>query len=317
MVTKKEKIFDTFDEIIDLDLTGDLTLKQYINRVNKPLQQRCISAFGSVSIALEEYGMTDEFPSIELSFERLFDYLGHTFEVTEDGRIVIDFETFLSKINELLAMGYSVDSQKALREIETYLEMDRVEAFMVLNNDEANVILDERKERKYPENQMVTLTEKHYPNRLSLYKTYGLHPLMLNGGLGMVRNKALMKLGRIFESLVGEVLAELFTEVQPHPHIDNCIPDFVVGETWYDAKLSRSTVFGPGCDTIDKYRKHTDYLVIIYALHDTDRSDDRAKFVHINELRPLVSPKLQRKIDAFIRKATEVRFGGNRRQADA
>ena len=163
---------------------------------------------------------------------------------------------------------------------------------------------------------MVTLTEKHYPNRLSLYKTYGLHPLMLNGGLGMVRNKALMKLGRIFESLVGEVLAELFTEVQPHPHIDNCIPDFVVGETWYDAKLSRSTVFSPGCETIDKYRKHTDYLVIIYALHDTDSSDDRAKFVHINELRPLVTPRIQRKIDAFIRKATEVRFGESNRLSD-
>lgn len=316
MVTRKEKIFDTFDEIIDLDLTRDLTLKQYINRMDKSLQQRCIHTLGSVSLALEEYGMTDEAPSIELSFERLFDYLGHTFEIKDDGRVSIDFETYLRKINELHAMGYAVDSQKAIREIETYLEMDRVEAFMRTNDDEANVILDERKERKYPENQMISLTEKHFPSRLALYKTYGLHPLMLNGGKDFARIRKLMQLGRDFENIVGEVLSEIYSDIRVKPKFGTSIPDYVVDETWYDAKLARSTTLAPGCRTIPKYRKHTDNLTIIYALHDTERKDSRANFVHISEYYPLITDELQRKIDAFIRKATEVRFGESNRLSD-
>lgn len=81
------------------------------------------------------------------------------------------------------------------------------------------------------------------------------------------------------------------------------------GNTWIDAKLSRSTALSYGCETIEKYRKHTDWLVIVYAIHDTEADDDRATFVHITEYKPYVSDELQRKIDAFIRRASEVKFG--------
>lgn len=315
MTSKKEKVFEIFDEIIDSDKTGDLTLKQYIIREDQALRQRCFRAFGSVSKALEEYGMTDEKPSTELSFERLYDFIGHTFEVKEDGRVIIDFETFLRKITELQAMGYNVDSKRTIREIESFLAMDRIEAFMRLYNENANAILDMRKGRRYPENQIITLVEKHYPDRTALYRTYRVNRYLLNGGKNFVRIRSLMDLGHDFELLVEEVLTEVFGDIQVKPVIEGNIPDFVFGGTWFDAKLSRSTSLAPGCRTIQKYRRHTDKLTIIYALHDTDHSDSRATFVHISEYYPLISTHLQRKIDAFIRKASEVRFGGNRRQA--
>lgn len=309
-MSRKEKVFEIFDEIIDSEKTGELTLKQYINRINKSLQQRCIKVFGSVSAALDEYGMADEFPSKELTFERLYDFLGHTFEVKEDGRIIIDFETFLSKITELHAMGYAVDSHRTIREIERFLEMDRIEAFMRLYEDQANKILDKKEGRRYPENQIVNLAEKHYPSRLALYKTYGLNQMMLNGGKAFMRMRTLMSMGCEFELLVEEVLTEVLGDIQVKPVVGKCIPDFVFGGTWFDAKLSRSTTLAPGCRTIQKYRRHTDKLTIIYALHDTDCADSRVTFVHISEYYPLISVELQRKIDAFIRRATAVRWGG-------
>lgn len=148
-----------------------------------------------------------------------------------------------------------------------------------------------------------------------MYKYYGIDKTAVEYAMSR-RRSATAALGHEFQRLVKEVYDEIPLSRFKTSGYGDSVPDFISGNTWIDAKLSRSTALNRGCDTIDKYRKHTDYLVIIYALHDTDHSDDRAKFVHINELRPLVTPKIQRKIDAFIRKATEVRFGESNRLSD-
>ncbi|MFJ7665305.1 hypothetical protein ACIQXW_23385 [Lysinibacillus sp. NPDC097162] len=117
------------------------------------------------------------------------------------------------------------------------------------------------------------------------------------------------RLGHEFERLVERALKDSGVYFDRHPTIEDCRPDFVSGEVWYDAKLSRSTVLNRGCETIEKYRKHTDYLTIIYGIDDTVAADPRATFVHISQYKQFVSVTLQREIDAFIRKANMIKIG--------
>lgn len=116
--------------------------------------------------------------------------------------------------------------------------------------------------------------------------------------------------GHDFQILVKKVFDELLMPYVYEQKYSECRPDFRWEDQWYDAKLSRSTALNPSCETIEKYRKHTDYLTIIYAIDDTTATDDRASFVHISEYYPYISSELQREIDAFIRKASQVKFGG-------
>lgn len=114
------------------------------------------------------------------------------------------------------------------------------------------------------------------------------------------------ELGREFESLVAEVLAEISVgdiraqAIQP----DQSRPDFIVDDhAWVDAKLSRSTVFNPSCKTLDKYTAQAGSLTIIYAIKDCLRTDPRAEFVHIVSLLPVMSVPLRTKTLDFVSKA--------------
>lgn len=118
------------------------------------------------------------------------------------------------------------------------------------------------------------------------------------------------RLGHEFQRLVTELYDEIPLSRHPTRGYGESIPDYISGKTWIDAKLSKSTALNVGCETITKYRKHTDHLVIIYAIDDTTATDARAKFVHVSEYYPYISAELQRKIDAFVRKASAIKFGG-------
>lgn len=117
------------------------------------------------------------------------------------------------------------------------------------------------------------------------------------------------RLGHEFDRLVGEIFSYLSYECLSQVSVGDSRPDYIINNRWYDAKLSRSTAFNRSCQTIKKYRKHTDHLTIIYALDDTATDDPRVDFVYIAEYKPYVSDELGRKIDAFIRKASEVKYG--------
>lgn len=307
MDKKKERVFEIFDELIDTDASNGQSFLKYINRELPSLRKRCIRTFGSMKAALTEYGFILESEE-ELELPKLFDFLCGCFEVAEDGRIRVDFEQFLDKSNELTALGYVVNRTKIIKQMEEALELDRIEAFIRKYNERACEILDSTG-KKYPENQINTIIEKYYKVRKNVYKTYKVNPFMITSA-SFVRLRELMKLGSEFEDIVYEVLAEISNGVDRYFILEDCRPDFVIGEKWYDAKLARKTALDTRSSTIDKYTKHTDYLTIIYAIDDTTATDSRANFVHITEYYPYISVELQRKIDAFIRKATEVKFGG-------
>lgn len=148
-----------------------------------------------------------------------------------------------------------------------------------------------------------------------MYEYYGIDKSSVEYSMNK-KARACANWGHKFDSLVKEVFDELSYDYECHKKFGDSIPDYVVGDCWYDAKLSRSTSFSWSCTTLDKYAKHTDHLTIIYALHDTEADDDRATFVSITEYKPFVSAELQRKIDDFIRKASEVKFGASNRLSD-
>ena len=308
MYSKKQMlVFEILDEIIETDKPQGMELKRYINQHEHSLRTRCKRNFGSLDIALTAYGYEIKTYK-EISFERVFDYLDCCFEVNIDGHLKVDFEVYLRKITELQAMNYDVCPYRILRQVADEYALDRIEEFTKHNNEYISTILDDRP-RRYPYNQIETLISQFYGKREELYKTYGVTLGMLPGANA---NKliVLTSLGKEFELLVDEIFIEAQISHRRHDKVGDAIPDFISGNTWLDAKLSKSTALNPSCNTIEKYRQHTDYLVIIYAIDDTNATDDRATFVHVSEYYPYISEELQRKVDAFIRRATAVRFGG-------
>ncbi len=173
-----------------------------------------------------------------------------------------------------------------------------------------------------PDEITIPLLEKHrhirhYSYELfgslpAMYKYYGIDKTAVEYSMNK-KARSCATHGHIFQKLVKKVFDELCTSYLYEQKVDGCRPDFISEGYWYDAKLSRSTAFNKSCETIDKYSKHTDYLTIIYAIDDTNADDDRANFVHITEYYPYISEGLRRKIDAFIRKASEVKFGESNR----
>src|SRR5690606_26093825 len=129
----------------------------------------------------------------------------------------------------------------------------------------------------------------------------------------LVRIQQLKRLGLEFQALVKEVYDEITLARTEQTRIEDCIPDFISGFTWLDAKLSKSTAT---VDNIRKYRKHTDWLIIVYAIDDGAKPIDGAIYAQVSEYYPLNTGELKRRIDAFIRKAMEVRFGESNRISD-
>jgi len=154
-----------------------------------------------------------------------------------------------------------------------------------------------------------TYSYKVFGSLPKMYEYFGIDKTAVEYSMNK-RARSLAALGHEFQRLVKEIYDEIPLSRHSTRGYGDSVPDFISGNTWLDAKLSKSTVFNRGCNTLEKYRKHTDYLVIIYALDDTTATDDRATFVHITEYYPYISVELQRKIDAFIHKASEVKFGG-------
>lgn len=305
---RKEQAFKIIDELIESDVIGDIPLDRYIRKHLPSFRTQCIRVFGSFKEALSAYGYECVTNSEKITFSRLIDYIDCCFEINIDGHIRIDFEMLFRKISELQAMGYDIEIDNVIRDVTDYFILDRIESFVLHHNEHIADVLDFRP-RQYPINQVEYLIRSVYKTRNQLYKTYHISLGVLSG-VSMVKVKNLMQLGAEFESLVGEIFVEATISHERHVIHGDSIPDFISGNTWLDAKLSKSTAMHSFSETITKYRKHTDHLVIIYAIDDTAATDARAKFVHVSEYYPYISAELQRKIDAFVRKASAIKFGG-------
>ncbi len=91
--------------------------------------------------------------------------------------------------------------------------------------------------------------------------------------------------GHTFESIVKDMLEVIFDNVQYHAIFDGCRPDFVIGDRWYDAKLSAYAPFHPKNTMLERYLKNTNDLTIIYAKRKrSPYKRSGAKFIHVSEL---------------------------------
>lgn len=96
-----------------------------------------------------------------------------------------------------------------------------------------------------------------------------------------------MDCGREFEAVLGDVFTELGVKYKKEYH-DIYKPDYVVGDQWYDAKLSEYTYAGrdrKGNTVIDNYEPYCDRLTLVFLIGNdgTDRMvTDKTRLVHVS-----------------------------------
>lgn len=274
MYDKKEGCFELLDNMIDdgidvmslgVSLRGDAKYKY------ETVRKRLSRAFGSVNQALVEYGLFEKRGEpVELELHRCF-------EITGD-YLVVENEY---KKEDLMDI-YNVTETEFKRITKDVRNQCEKEALSMFASD------------FYPDGfkHHFLRERKLYHLRGYLTRHYGDSFERLANELGMDYRlverqtyEPLFDLGNTFESIVGEVVEGFYVKKQQR--IGDCIPDFVMGETWIDAKLSFGTVFQRSCQTIEKYTKHTDNLTIIYALDKSKRRKvGDVRFIHISEFYP-------------------------------
>lgn len=89
--------------------------------------------------------------------------------------------------------------------------------------------------------------------------------------------------GHRFEAILGEILTDLGIKYEKINH-GPLQPDFAIGDEWIDAKLSQTTAFSSGCDTIEKYEPHCEKLTIVYLRgNGSGRSvSDKTTLTHVS-----------------------------------
>lgn len=309
-VEKKENVFLIIDEIIDRGrcFDGDVenSLHSYIN-INRGFANRCYRTFGSVRGALLEYGYYQE--PIIYSDLQVYNYIKECFFINKDFHNDYHVDTLNVKIANLELAGYDVRKCKGIiKQIKMDMHIDAVEKFI----DETCVSEIAKIQPRYvTENSKLEYSIRCcFGSWNNFYLLNGIDTKLTTDNYSFHRRKALVQLGNRFEKIVHEVLTFIDDDVITDHYIGNCRPDFVINDEWYDAKLSKSTVIYPKCQTIEKYRKHTDSLTIIYAIDDTDDLqgyDEFADFVHITVYYPYIPAELQREIDEFIESVKRVK----------
>lgn len=311
----KERYFQWLDECIDDDLIGDIDLVTFINR-SSAKRKMALRYFGSVKQALKEYGFTDVCTDAAWNDEQTIHHFYTTFNINIYGTLEYDSEFFLMKYDEYSALGGELTETSVKRKLNASLEYDRLQMFFDSFSVEAFKWLDYRPREERPkEFASIASVIKYRPeDRNELAKLFGIrYRAYATLDSSLARIKELKRLGLEFQALVKDVYDEITLARTDQTRIEDCIPDFISGFTWLDAKLSKSTAT---VANIRKYRKHTDWLIIVYAIDDGAKPIDGAIYTHVSEYYPLISDELKRKIDAFIRKATEVRFGVINRNTD-
>lgn len=91
-------------------------------------------------------------------------------------------------------------------------------------------------------------------------------------------NRASVTAGHKFEEVLGEILREIGVDFSKYNH-DTYKPDFVVGDTWVDAKLSRDC---RSSKTYKRYKEHCSELIIVYLRGPVKESRTRLGYRKIS-----------------------------------
>lgn len=310
---KRERVFSRIDEIIDRKLcdvgTKTLSLTTYINAYDSALRRACLRHFGSLENALKEYGYVDDYYYI--SKKEIINYLYEIHHISEDYLMKFDHELFLNLISLLKDANYDdVDIRRILRQAISELLDESLSklVFEVDPDDLWKYWKDGKKENRKLNNRIV----KKYGSIAEFYRAFNINKKLLSG-YSFKGRKILMEMGLEFERLMKSVFEEIGISYTYQSRVGKCIPDFILEDCWVDAKLSKSTALNNGVNTIEKYRRHTDALTIIYAIDDESNVssyEHLANFVCVTEYYPFLSAETQRKIDDFISKVKRIKNAG-------
>ncbi|MCY8047590.1 hypothetical protein MOC17_16095 [Bacillus haynesii] len=304
MMTKKEqeKALFLLDELIDAGVDVSKLRKELSDREEYnygSVKQHLRRGFGSIRKALEAYGIYDQIcePN-QLELQRCF-------YVSEDYR-VLENKYKSEELKELYNIS-NTQFREYKRSIIDQLEKEALERYV------KNTFPEGLRREYIREKQL-----KHIDNYLRKYFSGSAKKLCEEWGFSYeIFNYSFrsahpncnfyLQKGFEFEGLVGEALRCLYpNSVQEQKIVGKCRPDFVVGgNVWIDAKLSKDTVYSPGVKTIQKYRKYTNNLIIIYA-RDIEgvKDSEGVTFVSgdqlISELRKVDCHVLADKIKKFL-----------------
>lgn len=304
---QKERFFTWIDEAINNDSIGD-NVVTFVNdspRMRKAAQRY----FGSVKQALIEYGFVEGEINETWTDGQILNHFDVTYTIDIYGRLVFDDDFFLLKFDEFSALGGDLSISKVKSKLKRLLEDDLLQAFFNHFGVDGFRWIDYKPHTQRPQEfkGIAHIIRSRKESRFELANKFGIrYRAFLAIDTSKQERRAIQKLGHEFQALVTEIYDEITLARSEQNRFEDSIPDFISGNTWLDAKLSKSTA---SAMTIQKYRKHTDWLIIVYALEDGGKPLDGAIYKHVSEYYPLISAELQRKLDAFIRRATEVRFG--------
>lgn len=264
------------DELVErgVDITnlGKELPKNEYHRVRK----RMYRAFGTGENALKAFGLYDinGEPS-DYELYRCF-YIDDNYEVKENAH-EISLVSDIYYLNEL-------DFRRLYRPILKEVRRDA---------------LDEFYRNEFPDKIKSTIIESDefshiwnyirqiYGNIGNFMDAYGT-PLYIFVDYNYDKyNGEAIKDGHTFEVVAEDVLKAIYANIQCQVSFEGCRPDFVLGDKWLDAKLSRHSPFHPRSTMLERYLKHTDDLTIIYARDKREPyTQENVKFVHISEYYP-------------------------------
>lgn len=276
-----EKCFEVIDELIDegvdvLNLRSNVSDRRY-----ESIKRKLSRYGGGIRNVLINYGFFEldnqdrgVYLPTKLEIERCF-YISH------DYRVLINEST-----KELILDLYHLRENqfnKISKEIMKDLKKDALDIFYLKEFPE-NITFSFIRENRHLEMYINDI----YGSLALFRERYGMSELLVE--TLYARNRGLYaKAGRIFEKLVKEVFIALDINFKYNMWVGDCRPDFIVGETWIDAKLRYNTVDGDTCLTIQKYLPRTDNLVIVYCFGEGPRVRDFGKNVTFMNIREFYS----------------------------
>lgn len=291
----QEKIFDRIDVLIDSDvevwgfIQENVAFRKQIWR-NFPGDGKLSSA----QVALREYGFDFSEDVTSISYKELYSVL----YVDDMYRVSTDNE-FVAHLSSVSGLGESEIRTLAITKYGEEFRMIALEKF-VDNNDE-DYLSDYGNYRDTVIRQYI---RKEFGGMRGFREAFNISS-ELNSYRSSQGARFYTDAGRRFEALVKRCFDESRTYIDDGYFVEGCYPDFVSGEEWFDAKLSKSTAFSPSCETIQKYTKHTAFLTLIYAVDDMSDVEipsinDNVRLVNIFDYFPDIPDSLRTEIGELI-----------------
>ena len=286
---KQIRVFEIFDNLIRQGfdvyevIRNDESLRKRVNRNFERIGNR-----SKVKSALFMYGFNDITYTLNpLELKRCWNVSENGVEVDENHLAYLSSISG-KNVSDILeeANGFK---QEAIREFLSLFLSKECPSKITLKNIR----------RRYP--KVYNTVRKVYPDADSFYEEFGINK-HFSYFHSLYGNSFIKSLGLIFESMVREYL---FPDSDYQVMFKDCIPDFIVNGKWIDVKLSRGTALNKSDNTIEKYLKYVDHLIIIYALDgEMDKSiyEDLGyvTFKHISDFYTYIEEKHVIKFEEFI-----------------